>query len=169
MRATRKITVKVLSFLLLLSVLILSSACGSRAKTLSHKYCEIEITLPERFSECEVDGYDVALTDTRLIVGIQRLSFDAGLEDNVPATLTPLVFREYYLNRTGTAAELSAHGYIPLASFALSASGVNYSYLLSFYRTDYAYFIITFITEGAMTESLKEDVYSYIDTVIYTS
>ena len=168
MRSAKKITIKILSLLLAIPLLTLFVSC-QKDSTVTHKYCEIEITLPDRFSEYEAESFDLALTDTRLIVGIQRLSFDAGLEDNVPATLTPLVFREYYLNRTGTTAELSTHGYIPLASFTLSASGVTYSYLLSFYRTDYAYFIITFITEGGMTESLKEDVYSYIDTVIYTS
>lgn len=152
----------VFSFLLLAFISCKEEYDGRR------KYCEIEITLTESFSDYDSEGaFDAAYTDGRLIVGIQRLSFDAGVDDGVPATMTPSVFAEYYLERTNTEAEILYHGYVPYAAFTMDSAQSSYDYLLSFYRTDYAYFIITFIAASPMSDNNLDRIFGYVDTVKY--
>lgn len=159
---------KGVSLILALSLVTLFIFSCERDKGVKYSHCEIEITLSESFSEYEAkESFDLAFTDGRMIVGVQRLSFDAGIEDNVPATLTPLTFAEYYLHRTGTEAEIFEYGYVPYAVFTMSEALESYCYLLSFYRTDYAYFIITFITAHTMNDNVKDEIFGIIDTVKY--
>ena len=149
-------------------ILILSVLCSCKESKSARKYCEIEIVLPESFEDYQEDKvFDAAYTDGELIVGIQRLSFDAGLEDGVPATLTPKSFAGYYLKRTETKAEILEHGYVPYAIFTMETGLGAYDYLLSFYRTDYAYFIITFIAVSPISDYRYEEIFGYIDTVVY--
>ena len=161
--AVRILALICVSFLLLFAFISCKEEYDGR-----REYCEIEITLPEIFSDYDSEGaFDAAYTDGRLIVGIQRLSFDAGLKDGVPATMTPSVFAEYYLDRTETDAEILTHGYVPYACFSMETSSASYDYLLSFYRTDYAYFIITFIAASPMSDNNLDRIFGYVDTVKY--
>ena len=64
-----------------LSLTLFSLASCKKDTDVVREYCEIKITLPKEFTEYDAaESFDAAYTDGRLIVGIQRLSFDAGVE-----------------------------------------------------------------------------------------
>ena len=154
------------SILLILSLILSLCACG--ATVINH--CELHITLSPDYTEYDSDGsYDLSYSDGRLIVGILRFSHAACLEDGVPITLTPLKFAEFYRSRAEGAEGLSAvdeHGDIPYFTYTLTGeSGTQYTYMPTFYKSYYAYFLVMFITPSELYEGTRVEIFDIIEGV----
>ena len=112
------------------------------------EHCELGITLPKGFSKYDSGGtFDVAYTDGDLIVGMVRVSFSAGMNDGISATLTSHSFGEVYCLRAGLEDKtVFDYGDTSYVSYTNTVEGYKYRYTHTFYTTPYAYFIISFIS-----------------------
>ena len=158
-------TLKLLiAFLLILSTLTATACSGDRA----FEYCELGIRLPRSFKEREArEGFDLEVSDGYITVGITRYSFDAVIKDGILATHTPLKFAEVYkgLMEGVPVGPIRESGDIPYFIYkGASASGEAY-YMPTFYRTPYAYFVITFVSSSDISDRTREQFLAYAGTV----
>ena len=114
--------------------------------------------LNEDFKEHDSDGaFDLAYSNGSLVVGIYRISFEAAVDEGVPVTMSALKFAKYHLGLTGKDAEVCEDGTVAYYTYVTEdESGTRYFYMPTFYRTPYAYFIITFITRAQDTEQSQK-------------
>ena len=123
------------------------------------EHCELGIRLPSEFASHDSDGaFDAAWSDGATVVGMYRVSFDAAVDEDIPLTLSALGFAEFYLRLTDKTAEIDEYGTVAYYYYLSSAGGGGeYMYLLTFFRTPYSYFVISFISSSEdMDEKLSE-------------
>ncbi len=157
---------KPIVFIVVLSLLLTLVSCGDAVVN----HCELHIKLTSDYTEYDSDGsYDLAYSSGRLIVGILRFSHAACLEEGVPITLSPLRFAEFYRNKAvgiEGLSEISEHGDIPYFTYTLEGeSGTVYTYMPTFYKSYYAYFLVMFITPSELYEDTRVEIFDLIDTV----
>ena len=135
------------SLLLVLALLLSLSSCSKDKRV---EYCELGIILPKVFVEYDSGGtYNVAYSDGKTIVGIARYSFVDCEEYGLLTTFTPLKLAEVYLDMMDRTVDeaVKRQGDVPYFTYTETAEdGSQYFYMPTFYRTPYAYFVITFIT-----------------------
>ena len=137
---------KILCLVLLVSVLL----CSCEGKT---EYCEIGIVLPDGYEELDSESsFDRVYANGTDAVGIFRVSFEAAIDDGVPTTLSAKKFAEYYLEQSGLVTEVEERDNIPYFVYVEEQDGQRYMHVPTFYRTPYAYFIITFTSAGGGDE-----------------
>lgn len=141
---TRKIFLLLTLFALLISLI----SCVEDEPV--YGYAEIRIDLNGTFSEHNSDGiYDAAYSDGRIVVGILRLSFAACEADGIPATVSPRIFSGYYRQRALDGVDVSetvTDGDVVYFTYRQSSVlGDDYTYLATFFKTPYAYFVITYV------------------------
>jgi hypothetical protein len=155
----------VISLLLILSLIL---TLGSCKKGRAVEYCELGIVLPKDFEPYDSNGaFDVAYSSSEAIVGIVRYSFVDCHEYGFLSTLTPEVFAEVYLEKYGdpSSSSVGIRGDVPYYTYTKSASdGNSYFYMPTFYRTPYAYFVITFISPSAISNEMEENFLEYAET-----
>ncbi len=127
------------------------------------------MVLDSSFTEFSSEQYDLALEGEGMNVGVKRISLYAASVEGVPDNYSPRRFAEYFLSKRGDEAEIFTYGDIPYFSLSESVSGVEFYTLYTFYRSKYAYFIITFATERARESEYRERFFEYADTVYFTS
>ena len=82
---------KIVSVILLLSLIFLVS-CEKR-----YEYCELGFKLTSDYEERDVsEAFDKAFANERVVIGINRMSFDACLENGILPTHTPKKFASIY-------------------------------------------------------------------------
>lgn len=159
MRATHRIS----ALLLLLAMLVCTVGC---AKTREHIHCELGISLPREYEKVDIEQYDLAMSNGEAIVGLMRLSFEAALGEGIYSTHSPYAFAELYtviLGMEDTTVE--EHGDVPYFTYTRQSSGGDYFYMATFYRTHYAYFIITFICPLELEGGYRVNFLSYTEQV----
>ena len=139
---------KILSLVAVFAILLSLAACAPEET--EYGYAEIRIGLDDSFSEHDSDGvYDVAYSDGRIVVGIIRMSFAVSEADGVSATMSPRRFAEYYKGRALegiSVSETVEDGDVVYYTYELDALlGETYTYFATFFKTPYAYFVITYI------------------------
>ena len=153
----------------LLAVSLLFTAVGCKKdNALKFEYCELGITLSRDFEPYDSKGaFNTAYYDGNLIVGMTRYSFVDCIEYGFLSTLDPEKFAEVYLEKSGkTNITVEMSGDVPYYTYSLiNASGSPYFYLLAFYRTPYAYFVITFITPYEQAEKMHPIILNYANGV----
>ena len=133
---------KFTSILLLICTLIFTS-CG---KT-EYIYCELTLPLSEDFYIDEpTDVYDAVFSNGEAAVAVVRITFSAAYADGIPDTYSPRAFAEFYkLNNGQSDIELKTKGDVPYYTYTLK-DGANEFYLMqTFYRSKYAYLIVTYM------------------------
>lgn len=157
--------IKMAVLLLLVFAIILSvTSCTKREQT----YCEIGFTLPKGFVKLSApDDFDLAFENGDEVIGIRRLSFSAVLEEGLLTTHTPERLAEIYRERLNVsgASTVFLHGDVPYFIYTLYADGGTYAYMPTFYRTSYAYFIITFICKNSIDEGTRVKFFGVCDSV----
>ena len=159
-RATRV----VLAFLLILSIFSAVACSGERV----FEHCELGIRLPRAFKEKEArEGFDLEASDGHISVGITRFSFDAVIKDGILATHTPLKFAEVYqgLIEAATVGPLRESGDIPYFIYRETTAAGEVFFMPTFYRTPYAYFVITFVSQSDITDSMLDELLGYAKSV----
>lgn len=161
----RKISLPV-SILLILSLLLSLASCSDTERV---EYCELGIVLTKDFETYEDDGaFDIAYSDGKVIVGISRYSFVNCEELGLLSTYTPLKLAQVYLKKMDRTVDedINKRGDIPYFTYTETAEdGSQYFYMPTFYRTQYAYFVITFITPKAREVEGRVEFYGYMDSV----
>ena len=150
--------------LLVFAILLSVTSCTKRKQT----YCEIGFTLPKGFVELSApDDFDLAFENGDEIIGIRRLSFSTVLEEGLLTTHTPDDLAQIYRERLGVsgASTVFLHGDVPYFVYTLYGDGGTYAYMPTFYRTPYAYFIITFICKNSIDEGTRVKFLEVCDSV----
>lgn len=112
-------------------------------------YAELAIDLPKSFEPYDQEGiFDAAFYDGETMVGMVRISFVAGYDNGIPDTLSPERFAQYYMSNIGRTGNVDRRGDVPYFVYYNTDNSTTYFYLATFYRTLYAYFAVTYITEA---------------------
>ena len=155
-----------LSALLILAMLLTLPSCNRDRRV---EYCELGIILPKDFDEYDSGGaYNIAYSDGKTIVGIARYSFVDCEEYGLLTTFTPMKLAEVYLDMMDRTVDetVKKQGDVPYFTYTETAEdGSQYFYMPTFYRTPYAYFVITFITPKVREMQGRVEFLEYIKTV----
>ena len=154
--------------ILIISTVFSFTSCKKEKET-RVEYCELGIVLGEGFELYETDdAFHVAYSNGKSIVGISRFSFVDCEEYGLLTTFTPRKFAEVYLEMLDRTVDESVkvHGDVPYFTYTnVGSDGESYFYMPTFYRTPYAYFIITFITPKAREAVGRAEFLEYTSTV----
>ncbi len=155
---------KIIAFLLILTMLFAFSSCERRGV----EFCELGIGLTSEFKPYDASGaFNVAYSDGNLIVGITRYSFVDCIEQGLLTTHSPERLAEIYLERLGVEPfeGIISHGDVPYFIYEMERDGEAYDYTLTFFRTQFAYFVITFITPADRHHRERVRVFNFMDSV----
>ncbi len=159
------IKTKFLPILIILAVMFTLFSCN-REKNV--EYGELGIVLDKSFEPYDSDGaFNAAYSDGTVIVGFTRFSFVDCIESGMLTTWTPMKFAEIYLENMNITVEekVRMHGDVPYFTYTLfDDDGNAYYYMPTFYRTQYAYFVITFITPASKKEEGRAKFFEYMST-----
>lgn len=157
--------VKKISALILALALSLSLfACGARDY---FGHAELRIALSEDFKEFEAESFDAAYTDGSAVVGIIRISFEAGFNNGIPDFLTPRQFASVYMKGSGRECEIKTFHGVPYYEYEETLGGARQGYLASFFRSRYAYFAVIFAADESIYSSLVPEFLDYTDTLVF--
>ena len=158
------------SIVLILAILTSFFSCTNEKR---FEYCELGIVLTKDFGSYDSDGaFNVAYSDGNTIVGIARYSFVDCIELGLLTTYTPRKLAEVYLDMMDRTVDegIEVHGDVPYFTYTESAEdGSSFFYMPTFYRTPYAYFVITFITPKSREAQGRVEFLEYISTVYILS
>ena len=133
------------------------------------EYCELGLILTKDFESYDSGGsFNVAYSDGNTIVGIARYSFVDCIEVGLLTTYTPRKLAEVYLNMMDRTIDDGINVYQDVPYFTYTETtedGSSFFYMPTFYRTPYAYFVITFITPKSREAQGRVEFLGYIDTV----
>ena len=149
---------------LLLAVISILSLVSCKTR---EGYLELGLDIPEAYEKQSLeDTFDAAYTDGVSVIGIARLSFEAAIDDGIVETLSPEGFAKYYRQRIGKEdAALTIAGDVPYIVYE-GGEEEKYTYLVAFYRSRYAYFVVTFATGSEYFSSCRAE-YIEIATSAY--
>ena len=155
-----------LAIITLLSLILSFGGCSDEKRV---EYCELGIVLTDDFITYDTDGaFNVAYSDGNTIVGIARYSFVDCEELGLLTTFTPLKLANVYLDMMDRTVDeaVKERGDIPYFTYTETAKdGSSYFYMPTFYRTPYAYFVITFIAPKVRESEAREEFFGYMDSV----
>ena len=155
-----------LSLLLTVALLFGMTSCSNEKRV---EYCELGIVLTKDFITYESEGaFNVAYSDGKVIVGISRYSFVDCIEVGLLTTYTPMKLATVYLDMLDRTVDeaVNKRGDIPYFTYTEKAEdGSEFFYMPTFYRTPYAYFVITFITPKMREVEGRVEFFGYMDTV----
>lgn len=173
----------VFSALALLSV-IFSVSCQS---TRAYQHCEIILNLPKGYVERDpkepliiedaggiphaflmsnAEKTDLLLSDSRSVVALTRISHDAAIKDGIVPVGSALDFAKLYRDLSGVEAEVYQHSEIPYYVYTLTSDkGVEFSFMATFYRTPFAYFVVLYVAASDVFSDIDEDFLSYASDV----
>ena len=159
-----------LAIITLLSLILSLGGCSDEKRV---EYCELGIVLTDDFITYDTDGaFNVAYSDGNTVVGIARYSFVNCEELGLLTTFTPLKLANVYLDMMDRTVDeaVKERGDIPYFTYTETAKdGSSYFYMPTFYRTPYAYFVITFVTPKAREAEGRDEFFGYMDTVYILS
>ena len=154
------------SLIIILATLLSLASCKKENVV---EYCELGIILDKDFEVYDTDGaFNVAYSNGKTMVGITRLSFVDCEEQGFLTTFTPRKLAEVYLGKLDKQIDgsIEVHGDVPYFTYTdVGSDGSSYFYMPTFYRTPYAYFIITFITPKAREAEGRVEFLQYASTV----
>ena len=159
---------KILAIILLISALFSLFSCKEK----KYEYCEFGLRLTSDYHETDMkDTFDKAYKSERVLIGINRLSFDACLENGLLPTHTPKKLAEIYNGKiasTDDVSEVFVSGDVPFFTYKRQTEGVEYLYVATFYVSQYAYFTVNFISPNTGETELVEEFLRIANTMYFT-
>ena len=177
---------RILYFILMLVMLFSLSSCSDTKK---FTHCEITLTLardfelkpedepfliedasgiPVAFSVSNEDGIDMALCDGSIAVTLVRISHEAAIKEGIFPGLTQLEFAKFYMNLSNIVSEVQLHEGVPYCTYKkLGGDGSSFTFLLSFFQTPNAYFVLSFITTDDNFDNMKPTLLDYVSAVSF--
>ena len=148
---------------LLLAFAVLLFGCGG---DVSFTFLDINLTLPAGYrEEAAPESANMLLTDGQSTVTVKRLSIIDAEEQGISGSYSDKQFAEFFLIRSGIDSNIASYGDVPYYSYYESSGAGKLFCISAFYRTPYAYFVITFITPKAREDEGRVEFYGYMDTV----
>ena len=150
---------KLLSLILLLALSLMLVSCRGGDY---YTYCELTLPLPEEYERAASEEFDALYSDGRAFVYITRITFDAAFADGIPDTYSPLEFARFYrLNNSHTEFEINTSSHVPRYSYT-GIDGEREVFMMhTFYRTPYAYFVVTYSSPASRVAEYEADFISY--------
>ena len=146
--------------------------CASCRRQDLYEYCEFGLKLSSDYYETDLkETFDKAYTNDRVLIGINRMSFDACLENGILPTHTPKKFAGLYKERVEQSDETSEVfelGDVPFFTYKRVSDGVEYLYVMTFYCSQYAYFVVTFISPNTDEGALVTEFLEIANTMYFT-
>ena len=141
---------RALSLLFILSLLFSFTSCGDEEAPPMLSHCELRLPLPDGYTEVENDVYDAAVSNGLYMIALTRISFIAGMMgDGIPETLTDIEFGELYLEKCSRDEEVKRDT-VAYAEYFDKSGAAEYYYVEAFYRSQYAYFVILFVSPAEL-------------------
>ena len=157
---------RIVSIILLLSLAFLVS-CEKQ-----YEYCELGFKLSGDYKERNVsEAFDKAFTNGRVVIGINRMSFDACLDNGILPTHTPKKFASIYKEKISVSentSEVEQIGDVPYFTYKRSSEEIEYLYVATFYCSQYAYFVVTFISPNTNESMLITEFLEIANTMYFT-
>ncbi|MBQ8720395.1 MAG: hypothetical protein IJY65_05120 [Clostridia bacterium] len=152
--------------LILLACTILFTSCAQN----DYSYCELSLPLASDYYVNEpTEVYDAVFTNGEAAVAIVRISFSAAYADGIPDTYSPRAFAEFYKLNNGQAdIELSLEGDVPYYTYTLADGDAEYFLMQSFYRSKYAYLIVSYMCPNAAKSEYFSDFLTYASGAYFT-
>lgn len=179
---------RIASLILTLAAVLSLLGCGEEGVRFTH--CEMTLNLPDTFFEvasgeyfvienCDGEqiafsaegaiGTDLSVCNGLVAITLLRLSHEAAAGEGVPPMLTQLDFARFYLTLIEREAEIKLHSGVPYFTYeSIGSGGESFTFLLSFFQTPHAYFVLSFITTTDNFEALLPDVLTYIGCVSFS-
>ncbi len=156
------------SLILIVSLSLAVFSCEKDEEP-KYEYCEIGIDLADDYRPYDSEGaFNAAYTDDSSIVGIVRISYADCASMSISAAWTPRMLADYFLAESpySSLSSVEMRGVTPYYTYTeVDENGDEYFAIQSFYRTEYAYVVITFITSKAREEAGRYEFLRYIDSV----
>lgn len=150
--------------LLLLFVLMALTACGQ-----SYTYCELTLPLPGEYKGEASDMFDAVYSDGYATVSVTRITFSAAFTDGIPDTYSPLQLARFYqLNNSHDGIEINADSHVPRYSYTGSTGDGEIYVMHTFYRSPYAYFIVTYTCDAQLFAKYEADFIRYADGAYFS-
>ena len=157
---------RALALLVLIALVFSLSSCKKEKRI---EYCELGIVLTKDFEEYDSKGaFSIAYSDGDTIVGMSRYSFVDCEEVGLLSTYTPKKLATVYLEMMHRQVDekVTVVGDVPYFTYTETDSdGNQYFYMPTFYRTPFAYFIITYITPKAREADGRVEFLKYAQSV----
>ena len=132
-------------------------------------YCELKIGLSEDFYTVKDENFDAVYSNGKYTVAILRISFVAAVTENIPETMTPYEFGEFWIEKCNRDANIINDGSVYCEYYGYGEDGKEeYFYLESFYRSRYAYFVVLFATDSDLEDVGRVDFLRYAGSVNFT-
>lgn len=156
-------------FALFAAVVFTLSAVSCSSDKAKYTYCELTIDLPDGFYSVKNDDFDVVYSNGRYMTAILRISFQAAVMENIPETLTPYEFGEFWIEKCERDATLKKENSVYCEYFEYDEkTEKEYFYLEAFYRSAYAYFVILFAVDSEFYDTGRVDFLKYSESVNFT-
>jgi hypothetical protein len=150
-----------ISALLLIAIAFSVTGCD---RMMPVEYFEFGIVLDVSFESYDSDGaFDVAYANGDVIMGMTRYSFVDCEEYGLLSTLSPDKLAEVYRDKSGKGEECEIMKTADVPYYFYSTAD-GFTYLMSFYRTPYAYFVVTYITPTAKFDEVYDDILDYMSS-----
>lgn len=130
-------------------------------------HAELVIPLPDTYEAFETESFDAAYTDGKSTAAILRISFEAAYKSGIPDSFMPDEFAAFYMNEVDIDCQISDGGDFAYCEYTVEQKGIEYSYLASFFRSKYAYFIVVFTTDSISYQNEKSAFLEYADGVAF--
>ena len=130
-------------------------------------HAELRIPLEENFKKQKTSDFDVAYSNGEAAVAILRISFVAGYDIGIPQTLMPNEFAAYYLYRTDRTEKINRMDDFAFYEYTEEYESGKYYHLMSFFRSEYAYFAVLYSTPEALKEKWRDKFIEYSDEVYF--
>ena len=155
---------RLISCILALFVSLCLFSCDSKI----YGHAEMTVPLPQSYESFESENFDKAYSDGKSVVAIYRISYQVAFNQGISDALTPEQFARFYMNRSERKAEIKFHGTTPYYEYTAETDGIRTSYLASFFRSKYAYFLVLFASPENYYNELRSEFLYYVEGVIFS-
>ena len=146
---------------MLISLLLMLCSCRGEDY---YTHCELTLPLAEEYERVASESFDAVFSDGTATVYMTRISFDAAFADGIPDTYSALELARFYrLNNAHTDLEINTASHVPRYSYFGSDGDETVFMMHTFYRTPYAYFIITYSAPASLISEYENDFVRYAD------
>ena len=152
-----------LSFLLLFVISFLTSCGGVKEFT----HCELTLPLGRDFEEKESTDYDLLLSDGKIAVAVTRITFIAGYNQGIPDTYSAKAFANFFMKKSGNGDTVLMLGDVPYFTYTADGKNTEMFYLVTFYRSLNAYFIVTYASKEQDREETEARMFDYVASVYF--
>ncbi len=148
---------RILIILTLAATLITCVGCSD--ETL-YGHCELVIPLTDDYYEVSEPNFDISYSNGVYGIAITRISYVAALSSGLPETMTSADFGEYWLKENSRIANI-INDEITYTEYSDGEGDEESFYLVAFYRTRYAYFVVMFVADATREDTGRAEFLSF--------